>query len=79
MTTVFDILHRLATTDHPAGAVEDGAQRLPLSHLGAAVDRRAAALLGKGLRPGDRALIAQGKTLKEARVALGYHSLQRKV
>ena len=26
-----------------------------------------------------RALIAQGKTLKEARVALGYHSLQRKV
>ncbi|MFL8988722.1 RraA family protein [Pseudomonas sp. QLc11A] len=26
-----------------------------------------------------RALIAQGKTLKEARTALGYHSLQRKV
>ena len=26
-----------------------------------------------------RALISQGKTLKEARVALGYHSLQRKV
>ncbi|KAF6687129.1 MULTISPECIES: RraA family protein [Pseudomonas] len=26
-----------------------------------------------------RALIAQGKTLKEARAALGYHSLQRKV
>ncbi|MFV3015128.1 RraA family protein, partial [Pseudomonas sp. KHB2.9] len=25
-----------------------------------------------------RALIAQGKTLKEARAALGYHSLQRK-
>jgi regulator of RNase E activity RraA len=26
-----------------------------------------------------RALIAQGKTLKEARTVLGYHSLQRKV
>lgn len=26
-----------------------------------------------------RALIAQGKTLKEARAALGYHSLQRKI
>jgi len=26
-----------------------------------------------------RALIAQGKTLKEARAALGYHHLQRKV
>ncbi|MOA66623.1 hypothetical protein D3C78_1934530 [compost metagenome] len=26
-----------------------------------------------------RALITQGKTLKEARAALGYHSLQRKV
>ncbi|MNP84551.1 bifunctional hexulose-6-phosphate synthase/ribonuclease regulator [compost metagenome] len=26
-----------------------------------------------------RALIAQGKTLKEARAALGYHNLQRKV
>jgi hypothetical protein len=25
-----------------------------------------------------RALIAQGKTLKEARAVLGYHSLQRK-
>ena len=63
VTTVFDILHRLATTDRPAGAVEDGAQRLLLSHLGAAVDRRAAALLGKGLRPGDRALIAQGNSV----------------
>jgi len=26
-----------------------------------------------------RALIAQGKTLKEARAALGYHNLQRKI
>ena len=63
MTTVFYVLHRLATIERPAATVEDGAQRMPLSRLGAAVDRRAAALFGKGLRPGDRALIAQGNSV----------------
>jgi regulator of RNase E activity RraA len=33
----------------------------------------------ESVEAGIRALIAQGKTLKEARAALGYHSLQRKV
>ena len=62
MTTVFDVLRRLAGTGNSAATIEDGAQRLPLSQLGSVVDRRAAALLHWGLRPGDRALIAQGNS-----------------
>lgn len=63
MTTVFDVLNCLAGAKSTAAAIEDAAQRLPLSELRAVVERRAAALLRRGLRPGDRALIAQGNSV----------------
>jgi acyl-CoA synthetase (AMP-forming)/AMP-acid ligase II len=63
VTTVFDVLDRLAEAESAAAAIEDGTHRLPLSQLRAVVDRLAAGLLARGLRAGDRALIAQGNSI----------------